>query len=113
MEKTTKKANQAKKIKNRWAVLQIYNKGDGAQPLVHIIDVFDMKSDALKAAKNAAKEMLELYNVGLSHCDRLKFKDVWEQVDNREEDEFEDFGYDPIEDTVCWRVRVVWYTEEA
>ena len=98
---------------NKYAVVAIYNDGDGAQPLVHVEDVFCCISAAKKFAKEVAKEMLDTYNNGMDEENQLRFKDVWEQVDNREEDEFLDWGFDPIEDTICWRVRVTWYTEDA
>ena len=98
---------------NKYAVVTIYNDGDGAQPLVHVEDVFCCISAAKKFAKEVAQEILKTYNNGMDKENRLRFNDVWEKVDNLEEDEFLDWGYDPIEDTVCWRVRVTWYTEEA
>ncbi len=98
---------------NKYAVVAIYNEGDGAQPLVHVEDVFCCISAAKKFAKEVAQDMLDTYNSGMDKEDRLKFKDVWEKVDNKEDDEFLDWGYDPIDDTICWRVRVTWYTEEA
>lgn len=102
---------KTKAYKDRWAVVQIYNEDDGAQPLVHIVDVFDRKPDAKKALKAAAEELLDLFNDGVPPEERAKFDDVWEKVDNHEEDEFEDLGYDPVEDTVCWRLRIRWFTE--
>lgn len=102
---------KTKAYKDRWAVVQIYNEDDGAQPLAYVIGVFDRKSDAKKALKAAAREMQDLFNDGVPPEERTKFDDVWEKVDNREEDEFEDFGYDPVEDTVCWRLRICWFTE--
>ena len=98
---------------NKYAVVTVYNDGDGAQPLVHLEDVFCCISAAKKFAREVAQEMLKTYNDAMDKENRLKFKDVWEQVDNREEDEFLDWGYDPIDGIVCWRVRVVWYTEVA
>ncbi|MBQ2485952.1 MAG: hypothetical protein II518_02695 [Candidatus Methanomethylophilus sp.] len=98
---------------NKYAVITVYNEGDGAQPLVHVEDVFCCISAAKKFAKEVAQDMLKTYNNGMDEENRLKFKDVWEKVDNREEDEFLDWGFDPIEDTICWRVRVTWYTEDA
>ena len=100
-----------KDYKDRWAVIQVYNEDDGAQPLVHVVDVFDRKSDAKKALKATAKEMLDMFNDGLPPEEKAKFGDVWEQIDNGEEDEFSDFGLDPVEDTVCWRLRLRWFTE--
>jgi hypothetical protein len=98
---------------NKYAVVTIYNEGDGAQPLVHVEDVFCCISAAKKFAKEVAQDMLKTYNNGMDKENRLRFKDVWEKVDNREEDEFLDWGYDPIDGIICWRVRVTWYTEEA
>lgn len=98
---------------NKYAVVAIYNDGDGAQPLVHVEDVFCCISAAKKFAKEVAQEMLDTYNNGMDEENQLRFKDVWEKVDNKEDDEFLDWGFDPIEDTICWRVRVTWYTEEA
>jgi acyl-ACP thioesterase len=98
---------------NKYAVVAIYNEGDGAQPLVHVEDVFCCISAAKKFAKEVAQDMLKTYNNGMDKENRLRFKDVWEKVDNREEDEFLDWGYDPIDGIICWRVRVTWYTEEA
>ena len=98
---------------NKYAVVAIYNDDDGAQPLVHVDDVFCCISAAKKFAKEVAQEMLKTYNDAMDKENRLKFKDVWEKVDNREEDEFLDWGYDPIDGILCWRVRVTWYTEEA
>ena len=97
---------------NKYAVVAIYNDGDGAQPLVHVEDVFCCISAAKKFAKEVAQEMLDTYNNGMDEENQLRFNDVWEKVDNKEDDEFLDWGYDPIEDTICWRVRVTWYTEE-
>lgn len=97
---------------NKYAVATVYNEGDGAQPLVHLEDTFGCISAAKKCARDVAEEMLSTYNEGLPKNERLKFKDVWEQVDNREEDEFLDWGYDPIDGVICWRVRVAWYPEE-
>lgn len=104
--------NKSKYI-NKYAVVTIYNDGDGAQPLVRVDDVFCCISAAKKFAKEVAQEMLKTYNDAMDKENRLKFKDVWEKVDNREEDEFLDWGYDPIDGILCWRVRVAWYTEEA
>ena len=104
--------NKSKYI-NKYAVVTIYNEGDGCQQLVHVEDVFCCISAAKKFAKEVAQDMLKTYNSGMDKEDRLKFNDVWEKVDNKEDDEFLDWGYDPIEDTICWRVRVTWYTEEA
>lgn len=98
---------------NKYAVVTIYNEGDGAQPLVHVEDVFCCISAAKKFAKEVAQEMLKTYNNGMDKENRLRFKDVWEKVDNKEDDEFLDWGYDPIDGMICWRVRVTWYTEEA
>lgn len=98
---------------NKYAVISVYNEGDGAQPLVHVEDVFCCISAAKKFAKEVAQDMLDTYNSGMDKEDRLKFKDVWEKVDNKEDDEFLDWGYDPIDGIICWRVRVTWYTEEA
>lgn len=98
---------------NKYAVVTIYNDGDGAQPLVHVEDVFCCISAAKKFAREVAQEMLKTYNDAMDKENRLKFKDVWEKVDNHEEDEFLDWGYDPIDGMICWRVRVTWYTEEA
>lgn len=98
---------------NKYAVVTVYNDGDGAQPLVHVEDVFGCISAAKKFAREVAQEMLKTYNDAMDKENRLKFKDVWEKVDNREEDEFLDWGYDPIDGILCWRVRVTWYTEEA
>ena len=98
---------------NKYAVVTIYNEDDGAQPLVHVEDVFCCISAAKKFAKEVAQEMLDTYNNGMDEENRLRFKDAWEKVDNKEDDEWSDWGYDPAEDTICWRVRVTWYTEEA
>lgn len=98
---------------NKYAVVVIYNEGDGAQPLVHVEDVFCCISAAKKFAKEVAQDMLKTYNNGMDKENRLRFKDVWEKVDNKEDDEFLDWGYDPIDGIICWRVRVTWYTEEA
>ena len=98
---------------NKYAVITVYNEGDGAQPLVHVEDVFCCISAAKKFAKEVAQDMLKTYNNGMDEENRLKFKDVWEKVDNKEDDEFLDWGYDPIDGMICWRVRVTWYTEEA
>ena len=97
---------------NKYAVVTVYNEGDGAKPLAHLEDVFERISDAKKCARDVAKDMLATYNNGMDKENQLKFKDAWEQVDNREEDEFLDWGYDPIDGMICWRVRVVWYPEE-
>ena len=98
---------------NKYAVVTVYNDGDGAQPLVHVEDVFCCISAAKKFAREVAQEMLKTYNDAMDKENRLKFKDVWEKVDNKEDDEFLDWGYDPIDGMLCWRVRVTWYTEEA
>lgn len=98
---------------NKYAVITVYNEGNGAQPLVHVEDVFCCISAAKKFAKEVAQEMLKTYNGGMDKENRLRFKDVWEKVDNKEDDEFLDWGYDPIDGMICWRVRVTWYTEEA
>ena len=98
---------------NKYAVITVYNEGDGAQPLVHVEDTFCCISAAKKFAKDVAQEMLKTYNNGMDKENRLRFKDVWEKVDNKEDDEFLDCGYDPIDGIICWRVRVTWYTEDA
>lgn len=98
---------------NKYAVITVYNEGDGAQPLVHVEDVFCCISAAKKLAKEVAQDMLKTYNSGMDKENRLRFKDVWEKVDNKEDDEFLDWGYDPIDGIICWRVRVTWYTEGA
>lgn len=111
MAKMTKTAK--KKYRDRWAVLQIYNEDDGAQPLVHVIEVFDTKAKARKRCRESAKDMLADFNEGLPKGEKAKFDEIWEQVDNCEEDEFSDWGYDPSYDTICWRLRVRLFTEEA
>lgn len=98
---------------NKYAVIAVYNEGDGAMPLIRVEDVFCCISAAKKFAKEVAQNMLDTYNYGMDKENRLKFKDVWEKVDNKEDDEFLDWGYDPIDGIICWRVRVTWYTEEA
>ena len=98
---------------NKYAVISVYNEGDGTMPLAHVEDVFCCISAAKKFAKEVAQDMLKTYNNGMDKENRLRFKDVWEKVDNHEEDEFLDWGYDPIDGIICWRVRVTWYTEEA
>ena len=106
-------AKKKTSLRNRWAVLQIYNEYDGAQPLVHVIDVFDCKETAVQCARESAQEILDEYNGFGPHKTDYKFDDVWEKVDNGEGDEWQDLGWDPIEDSVCWRLRVRWFTEEA
>lgn len=100
---------------NKYAVITVYNEGDGAQPLVHVEDTFCCISAAKKFAKEVAQDMLDTFNGPKDDPERsnYKFKDVWEKVDNKEDDEFLDWGYDPIDGMICWRVRVTWYTEEA
>ena len=63
---------------NKYAVVTVYNDGDGAQPLVHVEDVFGCISAAKKFAREVAQEMLKTYNDAMDKENRLKFKDVWE-----------------------------------
>jgi len=103
-------------MRTKYAVVTVYNDGDGFRPLAHVVSLHG----TLKAAKNAAyklaEKLLKAYNTpdDLDEDDKkffdehvLDFDTVWGEVDNKETGYMMDWGFDPLEDTIDERIRVV------
>ncbi len=114
--------------RDKYAVVTVYNEDDGAQPLVHVVDVYNTPKAAMKRAESLVNEILAGYNrelktrrkeapeelVKTGLFDPLKFEDCWERVDNGVRGWlFRDWGFDPIDHCFGCRVRVVTWDEPA
>lgn len=93
--------------KRKWAVVAVYSGGDGFRPLVELVDTFSSVERAKKAATELAHEIYE--ETCRPDLDG-SFDEKWCKVDNKDP-MFMDWGFDPVDDIILERIRVVNYEE--
>lgn len=104
-----------RKPRRRFGVVEVYEEGDGFEPLVHMVETFSSADAAKRLAESRAIDAFERIRkdnaeTGIRWPSRMD--EVWERVDNGERSwDLRDYGWSPIDGVFSFSIRVVSWEE--